>query len=656
MKTSDIEMSLLSGELDKFVIGGLNRFVFLCDPSNYAILYRSGALNERVVSGDDALSSILSENSVNRLEALARSVRGVHFTYDLEFRLSSGLTVGSYGSLKRIFFHKKELILGVFYFDSDTGAEPRFRPGFSMDITRQVYWVGNMDKTFFANECLSKTFDVVGEKIHLLDLCVKEDRNSLEGSLRRALKEGIEQAEYAEVDFSVPGKGIYTFQLRMVRGVFGSEKVVRVVFLETDSWIFQLEINTYHRRLEMAASCFAGDYMRENVLETALGRILEEAGQLLDASRGFILQLFPDLNRIAMTHEWSALGVERVQRLSSYALERVKHFFNFMSQGRSVTVHSKREAELALHWESDPHIADSFLLVPIFRGKDAVGFVGFGDIRFERFWTCGEQQFVDKVAKTVGMFMDRAHLLDSLKNEKIKAEEASKVKEKFLATVSHEVRNPLNAIIGLSRMLLEQGVGEDDPIQRQALEFIQVNGRNLSRIMEEILNLSKLNLYDRMPDLQPINISELMSELENYLLGRLYGVKTITGDVHLTDLPQSLVTDKEFILRILMNLLDNAVKFTEKGTVSLTAEVDEENICFHVTDTGLGIEPQYLEKIFEDFYQVEQVNTRKHGGIGAGLAIVRKMADAINARVSVSSTQGKGSRFTLSVPVGEGVK
>lgn len=652
MKSSGIEASMLSGELDKFIIGGLNRFIFLLDSSNYAILYRGGALNEHVVPGDNTLPSILSTGSAGRFDTLARSIRGVHFSYGLEFRLSSGQTAGSYGSLKRVFFHKREMILGVFYFGSDTGAEPQFQPGLSMDITHHGYWVGNMDKTFFANEHLNKTFDVVAEKRHLLDLCVKEDRNALKESLRRALEEEKEQAEYSEAEFNIPGKDIHTFQLRMIRGLFGNKKVVRVVFLETDSWMFQLEINMYHRQLEMAVSSYAADFMQETVLETALGRILAEAGQLLDASRGFIHQYYPELNRVSMTHEWSAPGVESVQALSTYAIARIKHFFDLMIRGQPVVVHAKREAVEAFNWDAQAHIANAFLLFPLFRGGEPFGLIGFGEVRFERFWTCGEQRFVRKLVETVELLTERAHLLDSLKKEKVRAEEANKVKEKFLATISHEVRNPLNAIIGLSRMLMEQGVGESNPMHEQALEFIRVNGQNLSGIMENILHLSKLKLYDQNPDFQPVNTNELMNDLENYLLGRLYGTETVTGSVHRTELPQSFVTDREFVLGILMNLLDNAVKFTDKGSVTLTTEVDKENMVFHVRDTGTGIELEYLEKIFADFYQVEKVDTRKHGGVGAGLAIVRKMTEAIGARMAVESTPGKGSRFSLSVPMG----
>ncbi len=653
MKTSGIEASMLSGELDKFVIAGLNRFVFLCDPSDYSILYRGGALNERVVSGDDRLSSILSANSVSRLEALTRSVRGAHFTYGLEFRLLSGQAVGSYGSLKRVFFDKKELILGVFYFGVDTGAVPVFRPGDSMDITRQRYWVGNMDRTFFSNEKLQKAFDSVPGASHLLDLCVAEDRPVLAASLQRVLAGNTDQAEYTQVAFRFAGEGVQIFQLRMVPGPFAGRKVVRVVFLETDSWIFQLEMDMYHRRLEMAAGRYAAEFVRESTLEKALARILADAGQLLNTSRGFIHQYYPELGRVSMTREWSAPGVEQVRLLSTYPVENVKKFVDLMSQGEPIVVHAKEEVIKAFKWMAAPHISRSFILFPLHKEGESFPFIGFGEVRFERFWTYGEQQFVGKLAETVGLLMDRARLFDSLKKEKTRAEEANLVKEKFLATISHEVRNPLNAIIGLSQMLLEQGAGKENPNHEQALEFIQSSGRKLSGIMENVLYLSKLKLYDQSPDLQPVNLNNLMGELESYLMGRVYGKKSLKGSVHCTGLPQSLVTDREFLLRILMNLMDNAVKFTEAGTVVLSVESDGEHIYFCVTDTGIGIEADELKKIFDEFYQVERLNIRAHDGVGAGLAIVKKMAEAIGAEITVDAAPGKGSSFTVRVPIGE---
>ncbi len=637
--------------LDKWILTSLNRFVLLFDPVNNEILYRSGALSDSLVEGNGLLTSLISDKSMELLKSVYPSIRGVHFMYGLEFCLLSGGLAVSYGSLKRIFYGKRKLILGVFYFSADSGVSSRFHPGFSLDLSRLGYWVGNADRTFFVNSALGKNIGEFSRKDHLINRCAAEDKPMLKAALDRILTMNTNRAEFIETDFYVPGKGRCTFQLRMLGGMFGNEPAVRVVFLQTDSWMFQLEVDMYHHRLEMIAGRYAEKFMRGLILESALNGVLTDAGQALDVSRGFILQVFPDLNRVSMTHEWSASGVESVRLLSSYHAPDVEHLIGLVRAGMPVVVHDKRETKLAFGWSADPHIAKAFLLAPLFRGGNFFGLVGFGEVRFERFWTSGEINFVKKLGETICLLMEREDLVESLKRERFRAEEASRVKEKFMTLISHEVRNPLNAIIGLSRMLMEEGVGEDNSTHRQALEFIRRSGQDLSGIMENVLKLSKLELYDRDPDFKQVNTLELMYALKSYLKGRLYGKESVEGSVRWDILPQSIVSDREFIQGILMNLLDNAVKFTDKGSVELFARTENENIVFHVSDTGMGIESRYFKKIFSDFYQVEQVDTRKHGGIGAGLAIVRKMADIINADVQVESQPGKGSHFTVTIPI-----
>ncbi|NOZ12929.1 MAG: GAF domain-containing sensor histidine kinase [Acidobacteria bacterium] len=637
--------------LDKWVLNSLNRLVLLFDPANDKILYRSGALSDSLIKGDGLLSSLISGKSMKLLRSMYQSIRGVHFMYGLEFHLLSGGLAASYGSLKRVFYNKRELILGVFYLNTDSGATSRFYPGFSLDLSRLGYWVGNADRTFFVNHVLEDALGTFSEDICLFEKCVPEDKSMLKLSLERVLAADRDYVEFIEAGCQMQDGSVRTFQLRMVGGTFGREKAVRVVFLQTDSWMFQLEMNMYHRRLEMASGRYAGVFMREPALEPALNGILSDAGQLLDASRGFILQLFPDLNRVSMTHEWSASGVESVRLLSSYHAADVKHLVDLMKTGVPVAVHDKREVEKAFSWNAAPHIAKAFLLAPLFRGRNLFGLVGFGEVRFERFWTYGEIDFVSKLAETIRLLMEREDLVMSLKKEKFRAEESARMKEKFMTLVSHEVRNPLNAIIGLSRMLMEEGVGKNNPAHRQALEFIRRSGRDLSGIMENVLNLSKLELYDQTPDFKQINTLELMYTLKSYLKGRLYEKGTVTGTVRWDTLPQMIMTDREFLQGILINLLDNAVKFTDSGQVELFARMQNGTIVFCVSDTGVGIDPCYFEKIFSDFYQVERVDTRKHGGVGAGLAIVRKMADAIGARVQVESRPGEGSCFSVLLPI-----
>jgi signal transduction histidine kinase len=218
--------------------------------------------------------------------------------------------------------------------------------------------------------------------------------------------------------------------------------------------------------------------------------------------------------------------------------------------------------------------------------------------------------------------------------------------------MSHEFRTPLNAMLGYTSMLL-QGVGGPlaTPVSRQ-LARIESNGRHLLTIINEILDISRIEAGRmplqvsrfRMVDL----VSEVKAELEPIVLRSKLSIA-----VHLEkELPQ-LATDRQKVKQILLNLLSNALKFTPHGSVTITARRQKREPCIllAVTDTGIGIAAVDQEKIFEDFRQLDNSPTRPYGGTGLGLSICRRLAQMLGGRISVQSQVGKGSTFTLTLPV-----
>ncbi len=646
----------VSAPLEKFIISGLNRFFILFDPASSEILFRGGALDESLVPGDGSLLSVLSRESVERLLKLSRSIRGISFVDGLQFHLSSGETVRSFGSLKQLFLGGRDVILGTFCLEKNSGLALRFRQGASFDITRNPYWVGGIDRVFFTNESFRQMFGAhSGESLHVLDCCTKESYFLLKDTMLQMLNgEDGGSESMSQIDFK--GKGnrpARSWNLWMAKEFCCFKPVLRLVFMETDNWIFQLETDLYHRSLDASVGRYLTTLLGDDAFDTALHKILADAGHILGASRGFVERIQPEMNRISMTHEWHVPEVEMVRDLSSYSFETVRHFVELLEKGEMVVVHSKEETAKASGWNPDPHIANSFLFSPLFLGEKLYGFVGFGQIGFQRFWTSGEQRFVRKLAEAIGILMNRAMILDSLKKEKERAEKANQVKETFLATISHEIRNPLNAVIGLSRMLLEEGAGEGNSDHRKALEFIRENGVRLSRIMENVLELSRLKITGNELNFRKIQTDEFMGGLRNYLLGRLYGNPMVKGYVKSSEAPPSFFSDSEMLRGILMNLMDNAIKFTEKGSVTLSLRKKGRTLVFSVSDTGVGIESKFQEEIFREFYQIENLDTRKHGGAGIGLAITKRMADAIGGEIRVESVPGEGSRFSLILPLEE---
>src|SRR6266850_2733384 len=246
---------------------------------------------------------------------------------------------------------------------------------------------------------------------------------------------------------------------------------------------------------------------------------------------------------------------------------------------------------------------------------------------------------------------DIAQQNELLRRQAIELEQASALKSQFLANMSHEFRTPLNAMLGYTSMLL-QGVGGpiEPPVKRQ-LGRIESNGRHLLTIINEILDISRIEAGRmplqvskfRIPDL----VGEVKAELEPIILRSKL---TVTLDVP-RDL-RPITTDRQKVKQILLNLLSNALKFTHHGTVTIGARRNpkERTVTVLVTDTGIGIAHADQDRIFEDFRQLDNSPTRAYSGTGLGLSICRRLAQMLDGRISVHSQVGKGSTFTLTLP------
>jgi signal transduction histidine kinase/PAS domain-containing protein len=238
-----------------------------------------------------------------------------------------------------------------------------------------------------------------------------------------------------------------------------------------------------------------------------------------------------------------------------------------------------------------------------------------------------------------------------LRRQALELEQASRLKSQFLANMSHEFRTPLNAILGYTQMLLQGVSGEvKTPIRRQ-LQRIDSNGRHLLTIINEILDITRIEA-GRMPmqvsefDLNAV-VPEVMAELDPVIARSSLTVTTLLGP-H----PLAVRSDRQKVKQILVNLFSNALKFTPHGGVEIAVSLDPVGrmVSVAVTDTGIGIAPEHHEKVFEDFRQVDDSPSRPYGGTGLGLAICRRLALALGGRISLRSTLGQGSTFTLTIP------
>jgi two-component system, sensor histidine kinase and response regulator len=258
--------------------------------------------------------------------------------------------------------------------------------------------------------------------------------------------------------------------------------------------------------------------------------------------------------------------------------------------------------------------------------------------------------------RIVGAIQDiteRCKLEHRLRDAIAIADKASKSKSEFLANMSHEIRTPLNAVIGLGYLLEQTSLSED---QRQFLSKIQFAGRALLGVVNNVLDLSKIEAGEMSLEDQPFDLIELVRDVSQMLLPQAAekGIELMIRPA--VSLPRMVTGDALRVRQILTNLLNNAIKFTERGHVTLAAFCTEQGagrirLRCEVADTGIGIEPAACERLFTPFTQADASTTRRFGGTGLGLSIARRFVELMGGEIGVASTPGVGSTFWMEIPL-----
>ena len=288
-------------------------------------------------------------------------------------------------------------------------------------------------------------------------------------------------------------------------------------------------------------------------------------------------------------------------------------------------------------------------VIPLLIDRRPIGALGMAFER-SRHFSEDERAFAITLGRQCALALERARLLEAERAARNDADAANQVKTQFLATMSHELRTPLNAIGGYAE-LLELGIhGPVTDAQRDVLSRIQRSQHHLLSLINNVLNLVKLDTHHVRYDIAIVSLGSILDFVAE-ATGPQVQAKHLRYDASRCSRDLAIQADPEKLRQILLNLLSNAIKFTDEGgAISIDCSADRRTVWIHVKDTGIGIAEDQKEKIFEPFVQVDRRLNRPMEGTGLGLAISRELAHGMNGELTVESRLGVGSTFTLALP------
>jgi two-component system sensor histidine kinase/response regulator len=389
------------------------------------------------------------------------------------------------------------------------------------------------------------------------------------------------------------------------------------------------------------------DQDAETAIHSALASIVRHIG----AERGTIFEYDADQTRCQLVYEWCGDGIAFLtpEARGASVFEHPHLHEQFLSRQALQTVDVQTMPEGPERELFTRQSIQSVLGVPVIYQEQVTGFLSLDTVHFQKDWRQEDINCLRLVSELIAIGRARHKAEADLRIAKEAAEAANLAKSTFLANMSHELRTPLNAILGFSQLIERDATLPER--QRDSLVIINRSGEHLLNLINDVLEMSKIEAGRTTLNVVSFDLHHLLQTLQEMFLIRANAKQLALNFEIAPNLPQYIQTDENKLHQVLINLLSNAMKFTDSGSITLEATVHSElTLQFKVQDTGQGIAPEESEQLFRPFTQTSS-GSRLREGTGLGLTISRRFVQLMGGDMNVESTVGQGSTFSFKIQI-----